>query len=234
MFKQFIAASIVAAASIGAAHADPYSFAFDGSGVSGSFTLTTMANPNTGPIGTSPNQYDPVGSEIVTSITGTFSDATLGISNAAITGIVFASPDNPSPGNLLAPHSFGHYVIEHGVDTPEGHSPGPTYDNLFYPAGSPPTATDYPFGGGVFDIYGIVFTLEGGYAVNFWSNGDFGGGATYGASVNDGIDILNYAGDGIALAAVPEPATWAMLILGFGMVGASLRYRRRATTVAYG
>lgn len=30
-------------------------------------------------------------------------------------------------------------------------------------------------------------------------------------------------------AAVPEPGTWAMLILGFGVIGASIRHRRRAT-----
>jgi hypothetical protein len=33
---------------------------------------------------------------------------------------------------------------------------------------------------------------------------------------------------GIAAATVPEPATWGMLIIGFGMVGAGLRLRRRA------
>ncbi len=33
--------------------------------------------------------------------------------------------------------------------------------------------------------------------------------------------------------AVPEPATWAMMIGGFGMIGASLRYRRRKTTVSF-
>ncbi|MES2289341.1 MAG: PEPxxWA-CTERM sorting domain-containing protein [Pseudomonadota bacterium] len=32
---------------------------------------------------------------------------------------------------------------------------------------------------------------------------------------------------------VPEPATWAMMIGGFGMVGASMRYRRRKTTVSF-
>jgi hypothetical protein len=32
--------------------------------------------------------------------------------------------------------------------------------------------------------------------------------------------------------AVPEPATWGMMILGFGMVGASARYRRRGGKVA--
>lgn len=34
-------------------------------------------------------------------------------------------------------------------------------------------------------------------------------------------------------AGVPEPATWAMLILGMGAVGSSLRYRRRAMRVAF-
>lgn len=33
-------------------------------------------------------------------------------------------------------------------------------------------------------------------------------------------------------AGVPEPATWAMMIAGFGLVGASLRRRRRATITA--
>lgn len=34
---------------------------------------------------------------------------------------------------------------------------------------------------------------------------------------------------GIAVAAVPEPGTWAMMILGFGAVGYSMRRRRKAT-----
>jgi len=33
-------------------------------------------------------------------------------------------------------------------------------------------------------------------------------------------------------AAVPEPATWAMMLLGFGMMGGAIRYRRRSTTLA--
>jgi hypothetical protein len=36
-----------------------------------------------------------------------------------------------------------------------------------------------------------------------------------------------------ATAAVPEPATWAMMIMGFGMVGASLRRRQAKTTVTF-
>ena len=38
----------------------------------------------------------------------------------------------------------------------------------------------------------------------------------------------------LGIAAVPEPATWAMMIMGFGMVGGALRSRRaKATKVGY-
>ncbi len=33
---------------------------------------------------------------------------------------------------------------------------------------------------------------------------------------------------------VPEPATWAMMLTGFGMVGGATRYRRRKTAIALG
>ncbi|QKS01788.1 PEP-CTERM sorting domain-containing protein [Sphingomonas sp. CL5.1] len=33
--------------------------------------------------------------------------------------------------------------------------------------------------------------------------------------------------------AVPEPATWALMILGFGMVAGAMRYRRRETAVRF-
>lgn len=35
-----------------------------------------------------------------------------------------------------------------------------------------------------------------------------------------------------AVAAVPEPATWAMMLAGFGMIGAAARVRRRTVAVA--
>ncbi|MBB4154978.1 hypothetical protein GGQ80_002894 [Sphingomonas jinjuensis] len=37
----------------------------------------------------------------------------------------------------------------------------------------------------------------------------------------------------ISVPAVPEPATWAMMIVGFAMVGAASRYRRRGTTATF-
>lgn len=222
--------AVVAAVSSAPASAAVFVFDYAGGGVSGTITLTYAPNPNTGgPLGTSPNIVDPVGSFIITGASGTVVNSNIGL-NTTITGIVLSNPSSPEPSNLLAPASFGHYIVANGVPGPGGLAPGFSYDNLFYPGGSPQTATDYPFHGGFLDIYGLVVTTTSGVSMNFWSNGDFGGGATYGAGFTDGADVLDYVGD-IAVTAVPEPATWAMMIGGFGLIGASLR--RRSTKVSF-
>jgi len=43
-----------------------------------------------------------------------------------------------------------------------------------------------------------------------------------------GIDNINFASDG----AVPEPATWAMMLLGFGAVGFAMRRERNSSKVS--
>lgn len=59
-----------------------------------------------------------------------------------------------------------------------------------------------------------------------------GGGGTSFSAGSDSTYALAARGNGgvgirlVSLAAVPEPATWAMMIVGFGAVGASLRRRR--------
>src|SRR5690348_9910249 len=138
--KVAVAALITAAWLTSPAHAGVFSFGFHGAGVSGSIDLTYAPDPNTGPLGTSPNLFDPVGANIITGISGTFSDANIGIHNAAITGLVPANPAHPDATNLLAPASFGFYLIKDGVPNPGGTAPGFSYDDLFYPAGSPQTA----------------------------------------------------------------------------------------------
>jgi hypothetical protein len=45
-----------------------------------------------------------------------------------------------------------------------------------------------------------------------------------------GIDQLNYT---LNASAVPETATWGMMIAGFGMMGAALRTRRHSTKVTF-
>ncbi|GGB40572.1 hypothetical protein GCM10011380_32550 [Sphingomonas metalli] len=42
------------------------------------------------------------------------------------------------------------------------------------------------------------------------------------------------SGRGTVVTAVPEPASWAMMLIGFGLVGGAARYRRRSHRVAFG
>jgi hypothetical protein len=76
---------------------------------------------------------------------------------------------------------------------------------------------------GVLPTFGSATTLSGKVSL--------GAGDIFGVIVDRNG---NYGGDSTALsfsAAVPEPATWGMMLVGFGMVGAVLR-RRTARTVA--
>jgi hypothetical protein len=51
---------------------------------------------------------------------------------------------------------------------------------------------------------------------------------------NWAFDVLGVnAATGPDTPAVPEPATWAMMLLGFGMVAGVARYRRRTATVSF-
>lgn len=213
-----------------AAQASAFVFVFGGPGVSGTLNLTYQTNPNVGALPhTAPNPVDPIGSYIITGVTGTFTDTALQISNAVITGLVPLNRVSPEATNLLAPNSFSLLPVANGVQSPGGLSLGLHYDNLFYPGGSPQTASDYPFNGGFFDIYGMAFTTEDGNTVNLWSNGRLPNqDLEYGVAVTDGVDVLDYTG-GVSIAAVPEPASWALMIVGFGIVGAMRRGRHRVS-----
>lgn len=223
--KYLLATGCLLAATLGVAQAASFSFSISGPGISGDIELTYGVNSNTGVLpGTSPNPVDPIGSFIVTGISGTFTDSNIGILNSNITGFVPSNPANPEHDNLLAPRSFGFFPIGGGIPTPGGTAPGFSYDNLVYPGGSPQTASDYPFHGGFLDIYGVVFNTDSGKSVNFWSNGDFGGGPVYGVGVTDGLVVLDYVN---TISVVPEPAEWSVVSGALALAGAAL-IRRRA------
>ena len=214
------ALTIAAAWSIHA-RANTVDLSFSSQGVSGNLTVTFAPDMNIGLIGTQPNTYDPAGAYVITKVTGTFSDsnAGLGISNATVTGVVAANPTTPQdPVNLLAPHSFSIF------------SAGMSYDDLYYPGGSPGVATNYPFGGGVLDIYGVLFNLDDGHYVNLWSNGVAPGSVlNYGVAVSNTDTRLDEVdGFQVSITPVPEPATWAMMVAGFGAIGGAMRLRKRA------
>ena len=79
-------------------------------------------------------------------------------------------------------------------------------------------------GNGYFETAARSFANAGGYSQDF----SVGAGGTNGNFfVFDDNLGDNSGGITLSIAAIPEPATWAMMILGFGVIGGALRRRRR-------
>ncbi len=191
--------------SAGAATAN---FSFAGPGVSGTVDLTY------GP-GTDlkvPQAFE------VTGISGIFSDLNNGLNivNAPIGPLVPITRDTPEPDNLLAPNDFSRFAVATGL-SPQNNG-FLTYDNLFYPGGSPQTASSYPLHGGLLDIYGLMFNIGGGRVVDLWSNGNpsgSGSGPIYGVAVATHAAALDNIRSGVSVT--PEPGAFALL--GGGLLG---------------
>ena len=80
-------------------------------------------------------------------------------------------------------------------------------------------------------LYTVSFMLNENSSLTTYravsNNGQSGSGG-------NGVNLAVYAQAGVpVLSAVPEPATWSMLILGFGAVGFAMRRRTVATRVAF-
>ncbi|MGA7196431.1 MAG: PEP-CTERM sorting domain-containing protein [Roseiarcus sp.] len=126
---------------------------------------------------------------------------------------------------------------------------GLTFDNIVYPASNSPdipcfgptTSSSNQFA----DAYGILFNYNGGEG-EIWGNGTappyiFGPPGAYTFEVATGIStpasgdtpqtpiISYYNGDVGFQVGVPEPSTWAMIIVGFAGLGFA-GYRRQSKT----
>lgn len=217
--KLVLSATLLFAASLSVpANASTFNFSFAGPGVNGTVELT---------YGTAADAKYPQAFE-VTGISGTFSDSNNGLNivNAPIGSLQAIKHDTPEPDNLLAPNDFSRFAVAAGL--------GPqnngflTYDNLYWPGGSPATASDYPLHGGFLDIYGLLFDIGGGRVVDIWSNGNITGTAPfdYGVGVATSATALDYVSDGVTAAATPEPS--ALALVACGLLG-MLVWRRRTT-----
>jgi hypothetical protein len=235
---------VVALTFAGSAHASSVFFSLGGDGnVSASGTLAIGPDPyadTTGIFGTPANvsavsptapnfqgKVDPANALAVTNVTGTFSDVALGIVGATITGVVAINPQPHYDPDYTIPYSFSWYP---GIPATLI-----SYDDLFYAgSGAPltclPTPTEPTAAGGYFDNYGVMFSLSNGDVVDMYSNGGAGG-PIYGAVVFTAAGGPDYTSAGGLTLNVPEPSTWAMMVIGFAGLGLA-GYRKARKTAA--
>lgn len=197
------------------AYADTFDFSFVGPGVSGSIELT---------YGGATDLKYPGQAYEVTGISGTFSDTNngLNIMNASAGPLEALTYSTPEPDNTVTPpHDFSRYAVASGLSA-DGNVL--TFDNLYWPGGSPQTADTYPPHGGFLDIYGLMFDIGNGQVVDIWSNGDSGSGVDYGVAVATSATALDYVGGGVSIT--PEPG--ALGLIGGGLLGLAT-WRMRAS-----
>ena len=104
------------------------------------------------------------------------------------------------------------FTIQAFTDATFTTSSSALYTFLHTPPGSPSSPSDFFFDGSVAGLTGRYIK----YSVT--SNAPGGG--------NTGLSA-------IAFGAVPEPATWGMMLIGFAAMGGAMRYRRRETKVRF-
>lgn len=144
--------------------------------------------------------------------------------SAACAPIPNSGSINPGPGLS----NFGAFSYSHSVCTQAGVGPivgtfvvnfgvDEFYGTLLGSGAAGPSPT-------LFDLL-IDYTITGGTGRFVGATGSFVGQGTADVSVHPSIVSLSFG-------AVPEPASWAMMLLGFGGVGLAVRRRRKTVAIA--
>jgi hypothetical protein len=168
-------------------------------------------------VATSPTAVD-FGNVSVNCSGSSYCPGFFGRSSALVTdgnfSVFFASPDT-------ATFTFDSAINAFGIDVIGLGDVGST--NFFLNVGSGPLALQQNYSAAESTV-----TFAGVTSTTAFTSVTFSG-----SRVGDGIffDRLRFGTS--AIPAVPEPATWAMMFVGFGMMGASMRYRRRSTKVVH-
>lgn len=141
--------------------------------------------------------------------------------------------------------SFGGDAVYAAVDGPTGYAQflgdkGFSQFGLFFNyapgIGNPATIASLNAAGDVIDSFNIeelapISTPGGFNEFAFRGIGYEDGTEVYGIRFGGAYILATGTADGVpSTGGVPEPATWAMLIAGFGLVGASARRRRTVAT----
>lgn len=138
---------------------------------------------------------------------------------------VYSATADNAPGALIA---SGTAALSH-VAGPSG----PSFQTTDYSFGVSPL--DLAAGNYVFAVQNVTTNFNDYLSKGAGSSGAFtsaDGGLTFSPGYR-GFDSAAVSVFGNAAAGVPEPATWALMILGFGAVGGSMRYRRNSTAASF-
>ena len=113
----------------------------------------------------------------------------------------------------------------------------PQISRLSVYMGSPDSYNNIRFnflGGGHEDLTGTQLAagaFNGDQSVGRRMTYDFGGQRVTSVEFTSSSNSFEF--DNIATSAVPEPATWAMMIMGFGLAGSAMRQSRRKSAMTF-